>query len=386
MSRLRRVPALRDLLPHGPALSPGRRAALLAGAGASGARYGRRWAPGGPWLPLQVFGARYGLDLVLVSDHPSWDMHELARLDGPEGPEWLFKDSAGDTLRQSLVSRRADLAHRLPEIPLERHVRPTEVVDRSCDREIDLVLRYVNAVGEPVEVRYEGPQPAPRAWGRNGSTMGHSRDQVLVALDIEAQSFARRASVRIDGRPRPIARVAGLVPLQVALRQTQAGLSVGRWEQARRDGAMHTVHPATGSEQAWALEDGEGLVWLVQRDPWRTLRYGFRVDGDERFELVRAEVSQVGVQAPVCALHFAPALPDGGWELQAPWRGRWVLDVHGQPAHAWGQVWARPVGAGARVDVVASAPRWCTDRPLRFELSPSARGGVDGAGERIRRA
>ncbi|MGB0641476.1 MAG: hypothetical protein ACPGTU_19235, partial [Myxococcota bacterium] len=34
-----------------------------------------------PILPLQGFGLQYAADIVYVSEHPDWDMHEYARLD-----------------------------------------------------------------------------------------------------------------------------------------------------------------------------------------------------------------------------------------------------------------------------------------------------------------
>ena len=40
---------------------------------------------GPPVVPLQVFGVYYDIDVVLVSRHPSWDMHEYARLNTGDG-------------------------------------------------------------------------------------------------------------------------------------------------------------------------------------------------------------------------------------------------------------------------------------------------------------
>jgi len=361
-------PPLRDLVPHGPALSAKARQAILDTAGPSRARYGERRRPPGPIAPVQAFGATYGLDLVLVSDHPSWDMHELARVDTPGGPVWLCKDSRRGSLEQTIVADVADLAHRLPEIPLRRFQREVEVEDRGQDDQLDLTIRYVNADDEPVEITFVGAAPTGSRRKRNGSTMGHSRGHVLAALDIPSQAFAKQASVTIAGEPRGLVKVAGCVPITVALVQTQAGLSAGQWTQrVGEDGVLRTTH-ASGAEQVWTVEDEGQTVVVTQRDDWRTLRHTFIRDG-EALELARCEVVQAGDSVAACVVHFCPALPDVGARLDAPWRGQWVLDVHGQPGHAHGTVHARPTDDGVLVGVRATAPRWCLDRPLDYAVS-----------------
>lgn len=364
-------PPLRDLVPHGPALSARQRQDILDTAGPSRARYGPRRRAPGPVLPVQVFGATYGLDLVLVSQHPSWDMHELARVDTAAGSVWLCKDSRRGSLEQTIVADVDGLDHLLPEIPLRRFHHDVSVDDRSVGDHLDLTLRYVNADDDPVEIRFVGPAPTGTRRKRNGSTMGHSRGHVLAALDIPAQAFATSASVTIAGEPQVLTKVAGCVPITVALVQTQAGLSTGQWlQEVDEDGVVRTRH-ASGAEQVWTVEeeDDDGVV-LTQRAAWRTLRYHFS-RRDDALELARCEVVQSGDPVPACVLHFCPALPDAGVALEAPWRGQWVLDVHGQPGHAFGSVEVRGTADGVLVAVRADKPRWCLDRPLDYGISVS---------------
>ena len=78
-------------MPGPPALRPVERAALEPAAGASLATgeavaYTSLPRVRFPVPPVQVFGLRYDLDIVAVSDHPDFVMHELARVvtDDPE--------------------------------------------------------------------------------------------------------------------------------------------------------------------------------------------------------------------------------------------------------------------------------------------------------------
>ncbi len=368
MARLRSRPPLRDLMPQGPVLGRRARAAWGEDAGPSGARYapGARRHPD-PVLPVQVFGATYDLDLVLVTDHPDWDMHELARLDTPDGPVWLCKDSAGDTLRQHLVADVDGLQTVLPEVPLARSRQAVSVEDRGTEDRLDLTIRWTNPHGEPVVATFEGPVPRGVRGKRNSSTMGHSRDQVMAALDLPSQAFASKASVTIDGVPQRIVRILGLVPMQVALVQTQAGLSSGAWTQQATDAGPRTVHTESGAEQAWEVRREGDVTTMTQVGPWRTLTYTFHHDG-EAIELAEASVTQAGREAPACRVRFLPALPDAACALEAPWTGRWILDVNGQPAHAAGTVRATPHPDGMDLALRAQAPRWCADRPLAVSV------------------
>ena len=59
-----------------------------------------------PVIPLQIFGIYYSVDVVLISEHPDWDMHEYARLDTPDGAVWMAK-AADRQLVQTVVAVQA---------------------------------------------------------------------------------------------------------------------------------------------------------------------------------------------------------------------------------------------------------------------------------------
>ena len=322
-----------------------------------------------PVLPVMVWGAAYDLDLVLVSRHPAWNMHEYARMQTPDGALWLAKDSRESTLEQSVVIGLDDVHEWFPELPVERKAAPVEVVDRSTEDWLDLDLRYENIDGEPVEVHYQGKPPVSRQRKRNGSTMGHSRDAVLAVLDLPLRNFGRRATISISGEEVGVERILGLIPFRMALVQAQGGLASGQFHQrSGPDGALQTVHEVVPGKPAvvdWTWSDDQ----LVQRSPIRTLIYAFTTRPDGARELVRAEVQQFARTEPVTVVAFDPALPDLRRRFAGVATSRFSVDMNGQPGHATGTVRVFWEDQGPVVEVLPTDPWWTTDRPLRGTFS-----------------
>ena len=398
---------LKSLLPEGPALSAAARAALTEGP--SGATYTGPARTSVPVLPVVVWGAAYDLDLVLVSAHPTWNMHEYARLQTPDGPLWIAKDARESTMSQSIVTGLPDVHAWLPELPIETRSSPVQVMDRSTDDWLDLELTYVNIDGEPVRVTYEGRVPRSEQRKRNGSTMGHSRDSLLAVLDLPLRDLGRRATIQIAGERVRIERILGLVPFRMALVQTQGGLASGTLRQVPPDGegsgegAPHGFQTFHGGREApvdWAMDRAGPDLIVRQATPIRTLTYRFRRGEAGAAELVEARVDQFGREVPATRVVFSPSLPD----LARPFTGRvaarFAIDVNGQEGHATGTVVAWWEGGEPRLRVVPEAPWWATDRPLlahiRFEGGqvhttitvdrdePSATGAAqDGSGSRM---
>jgi hypothetical protein len=344
---------------------------------------------------VQIFGVTYDLDIVLRTHHPTWDMHEYARVSTPSGPVWLCKDARRATLAQSIVADLGpEIATLIPEVPVERRASPVEVEDRSTEGWLDVALRYTNLDGQDVAVRYEGPLPRRAQSKRNTSTMGHSRDAVMAVLDLSHRAFGRRASITIGGEPQRVERVLGLVPFQLVLAQTQAGFSVGALTFSAFDaarGALESVHDtpfSPGARQEWTIATSPSDVRLVQSSAWRTLTYRFgRGDAAAEASGGALELREAWVEPAtggVSAAHvqFEPPLPDVRRRFDGVATGRFVVDVHGQPAHGVGAWEARWTDDGPVVALRPEAPAWFADRPMTARVAF----GVGSAGVRIERS
>jgi len=363
LDSLTRALGIHDFLPHGPVLTPRQRVAAFGRETPSGVTYtgAARVAP--PVMPLQLFGVGYDVDLMLVSDHPTWNMHEYAMITTPDGPVWLAKDAREETLEQSIVAERDDLDDWLPEVTVRRKWSRVTVDDRSTPQQLDLSLSYENIDGEPTEVSWRGPHPTRLERLRNTSTMGHSRDAFLVVLDLSHKAAARHAAITINGQKRRIQRLLGLVPMRFALVQTQAGVAVGEWTQHASPGGLETVHHGK-TRQAWTILDEGTHVVVQQRHAMRTLSYRFLRHGDA-LELVHARVEQFARGVPVCEMRFEPALPDFRRPFSDAFGGRYVIDVNGQQSHATGRIQARSEDGTGVVSILPDAPEWTTDRPMQ---------------------
>lgn len=357
---------LKDLRPTGPILTPGQRWQRFGVRRSAEVDYTSS-ASGPPVMPLQGFGAAYDLDLVLVSKHPRWNMHEYARIHSPQGPVWMCKDAEEGSLNQSIIADVDGLEAWLPEIPVVKRRGAVKVKENLTETSIEVSLQYQNFDGEAVEVYFEGPWPTGPQKHRNSSTMGHSREVLLAGLDVSHQGFARRASMTIDGKPVPLVRIAGLVPFKVSLIQTQAGLTTGQWTQRVMDGHVETTH-AGGLVQRWVVEEEEAEVHLIQRDPLRTLTYVFDKVG-EALELRCLKVEQFERSVPTATVLFNPSLPDVRRGFTGVARSEWVLDINGQESHARGQVEVRSESAGCELAILPIAPDWTCDRPMRARVT-----------------
>lgn len=350
---------LRGVLPGEPVLSVDARAAFELAA-PSGAAYTGPPRVEFPVLPQQIWGLRYGLDVVLESTHPDWIMHEYARVDLPNGPLWVAKDAdaAGN---QTIVADLPDIEAWVPEVPVPRLSRAILVHDRSTAETVDLHLEYENPKGQRTVVTYRGPAPTEPSKPRNGNTMGHSRGTVAALLDLHLFRAGGDATISIDGEAHEIRRMWGLYPMKFILAQTQAGFAIADFRQEASADGFRLTRPAerdwpTRAVEEWKVVDG----WATREGPVTTLRYHFAAG-----ELDHAEVRQVGMEAPALTVAFNPALPD----LRRPFTGeavsRFAADVAGQPGHGTGEVRCRWIDADTvRVDLVPTAPPWFADRPL----------------------
>ena len=365
--------SLTRMLPKGPVVDEATRRAVWQEAEPSGVDYTSAPQVDSPALPFLVFGLRYDLDIVLVSDHPKWEMHEYARLQGPDGPIWLAKDTRASDGNQLLVADRQMVDGALPEIPLARRPTGVQVDDRSTDSRLDLDIRYENFDGEQVDVHYEGPQPDDELARRNGSTMGHSRHQVLAVLDLPNRTFGTAASLTIGGRRWGIRRALGLKPMRLAIRQTQGGIPEADVEmRPAADGAFQTIHRLPGGRtmaRTWQSHQDADRLIVAESSPLRRLIYRFDVRPDGALELSSASVRAYGDDHRTFHIAFSPALPDLRRSFRGTHHSRFVIDVGGQPNHAVGEVRVTSDRQRATVRVRGSEPWWVADRCVASTLA-----------------
>lgn len=322
-----------------------------------------------PVVPFLVLGIPYDLDIVLVSTHPDWEMHEFARVRSPEGPIWLAKDTRATNGDQLLITSSPLLFEEMPEIPLAAKQRPVRVRNRTEGNRLDLEIRYRNFDGDQVGATFEGKKPAPVSR-RNGSTMGHSRHEVLAVLDLSHRSFGERASIAIGGRPYRIRRALGVQPLQLAIRQVQGGVAEGSFEHEAPEGRVtrHRREKRDDARVTWEVERGEDRVVVRQSSELRTLVYRYRRGRNGALELFEAAVEFWNAEEPIFRMRFHPALPDVRRSFEGTARSRWVVDVGDETGHAIGEVRTRSSGRRATMHIDGTKPWWVADRCTTSEL------------------
>lgn len=377
-------PKLKDMLPLKPVLSDEERLDFDTAA-PSGVAYAGPAMVDYPVIPLQVFGLRYGADVVLVSRHPDWDMHEYARIDLPERSFWVAKDANRERV-QTIVSDLPDLESWVPEVPIVRLPRPIHVDDRSEGEVIDIALAYTSSAGDPVTVHYRGKMARKPPARRNGATMGHSRNLGAVVLDLARFRHGGEAKVEIAGRRWPLERLLGFYPQKYLLEQAQGGIVITRFLTEPAPGGFRLVRPGddrpwpTRSDERWTVSapDPDGLVRASHDNGVTALSYLFR-DG----ELVRAEVRQAGVPEPVFRLLLDPALPDLRRRFEGVATSRFALDIGGGRGHGTGLARAFWEGEHAVVEVIPTEHEDLATRPMRGVVRALGEGRVRVEMERV---
>ena len=362
--------SLKQMMPEGPAISDKERSRYL-DQKQHNVSYTGKALVDFPVNPIQVWAATYELDIILVSKHPDWNMHEYAKLETPEGPLWIMKDAKEPTLDQYIVADLDNLEAWLPELPVVRKSYPVTVADNSTDKMLDLTFRYENIAGQKVEATYQGKPPKTEQKKKNGSTMGHSRNQLLVGLNLPYRDFGKKASISYDGKPYKIDKLLGLVPFQMALQQTQGGASMGAFS-LKRESTNKLVSSHENGEktvkQDWNIIENDNQTILRQENSFRTAEYTYIGIG-ETLELKSASIQQWNKSKKGVKITFSPTLPDLRRPFEGAFVSNFVMDIEGQNNNAIGTVTAQWIRGEAVLSVTPVAPWWVADRPMQTTIN-----------------
>ncbi|MDC0231339.1 hypothetical protein OAK19_05175 [Aureispira] len=352
------------MLPEGPALTTKQRQKVLSKPSFN-IQYTGPPKVDFPVLPIQVWAATYELDIILVSNNKDWNMHEFAKLVTRQGDLWIMKDAEEGSLDQSVVADLENIHAWLPELPILRKRFPVKVIDNSTDKMLNYSFSYENLKNQQVEASYIGKPPKTPLKKKNGSTMGHSRNQLLAALDLPFRDFGKKATIAYDGKKSNIQKLLGLIPFQMALTQTQGGVSKGKFSITSEGANIFTTH-LTNVEpvsQEWKIEHQNNNTIVRQTNDFRSLIYEF--EGIETLELKVAYVEQWNKKEKGVRIEFSPAIPD----LRRPFEGEFissfVIDIAGKNNNATGTIRALWKDGEVQLFVNPSKPWWVADRPMK---------------------
>jgi len=365
---------LKSLLPAGPVINPVEQAAFVPPRPAT-VHYTGQPKTAFPILPLQPFGLQYAIDVVFVSTHPDWDMHEYARLDLPSRSVWIAKDSDRSG-QQTIVADVKDLKGWLPEIPAPRLERTLAVQDHTDGDEVQVALSYINASDQPVRVRAQGRMPSSPPAKRNGNTMKHSQDVVAAILDIERFGKKITGNISIGGEEQRFKKILGLVPFRFLLKQTQAGIAIANYRMQPLDQGFSLIRPSpaapdwpTNGEETWTFD---GQVAAYDNGIVR-FQHTF-VEGG----LSSSQVRQHGLSTPTFDFRLQPALPDLRRTFEGEHTSTFAMDVNGQIGHGKGEVRAWWINdSELHVRLSPTSPDWLASRPMETTILFLADGSVD---------
>lgn len=182
-----------------------------------------------PVLPFMAFGASFDVDLI-VATKGDWAMHEFVRSALPDGKvRWAVIETRADTGDQVLLAESDAIDLIYPEVAIDRHATRIDVTDESTAEEVRFTVRYENMDKVASVASFVSKAFGKVERRRNGNTMGHSRNQVLAALDIPYAESAFDANLEVGGKKVAVQKVGGILPFQFAAQQSQGGLSIGSY-------------------------------------------------------------------------------------------------------------------------------------------------------------
>ena len=359
---------LNTVLPKGPVVDDSMRQKIV-NANVPNYQYSSDNLVDFPVIPFQIWGLTYDLDIIMVTEHPTWNMHEFAKITTPEGDVWLIKDAYEDRLNQVVTADIDDIHTWLPELPIKRKKHPIQVFDRSVGKKLDLEFDYVNHDNEHVKAYYKGPFPKTYMKKRNGSTMGHSRHQLLVALDLPYRDFGRKAEMRFDGKKVKMKRLLGLVPFQMALIQTQAGISGGEATFTLDNDHVRCERVINGEKVPMIYREKRNTdtLELCTFSSLREIKYSF-ISKDNELNLSFAEVRQYGMERSNVRLSFYPALPDLQKKFDQTYTSTFILDVGDMKGNAYGSVKVWWEKDQLLFEMIPEEPWWMLDRNMLTTL------------------
>ena len=326
-----------------------------------------------PIIPFPVFGITYDQDIVIVTQHPEWNMHEYAKILLPEDKEmWLMKDSREGSLDQYLSINDAGLLDMVPEIPLETSVQDIKVKDKSDDKNLDISFGYTNLLNEEVEVYYRGSKKLGKLKKRNGSTMGHSKNQVMAVLDLPYRNFGKKATVTYNDKHYPVKKLLGIKNFQMLLQQTQGGISKGTYRIKDHKGTHFTTYHDNNVkeeiEQFWDenFQQEHQLLFAEQKNKYRSQTYAYVVEEANHYLLQSATIQIWNYKEPAFKITFSPPLPDLRKKFEKTYESDFVMDINGQKNHGIGKVkcyWQDK--DHVIVEIIPQQPWWIADRPMK---------------------
>ncbi|MGB1018050.1 MAG: hypothetical protein ACPGVH_03185 [Chitinophagales bacterium] len=320
-----------------------------------------------PVIPFQMFGITYAKDIVIVTKHPKWNMHEYAKLDLPGNKHvWLMKDSEEGTLDQFLTTNQAEVVKLLPEIPLKTSIQEDMIIDVVSNGDsLKAHFEYTNALDEKVVVDFENTKPLSILKQRNGSTMGHSKNQVAVLLDLPYRQFVDSSKITYNNTFYKTKKLLGLVSFQMLLEQTQGGLSTGSFSMTSNKNAAKTLHNKTNIEQNWNLfYTEENQFKLYQKNELRSQNYFFDKK-DDHFFLTKANVIPWNTETAAFEINFFPALPDFRYYFEGKHTSEFIMDINGQKNHGKGTISAYwDTEKDLIIEINPTAPWWLKERPM----------------------
>lgn len=320
-----------------------------------------------PYMPFIMFGVKYKHDWVISPSHDRLDMIEIAEVQLPKNKTtWVVKESLQPHLNQVLLYSDDKLGTAFPEIPLQMQARKLDIMQNEDEKSIKLQTDYNGSFGQRVMIEATSKKKLKKLKKRNGSTMGHSKEQVLAILDLPERTQAKVKKITIDDQHQKVNKILGLKNFSFLVRQTQAGISTSNYLFSRdSQQQLNFEYIDKSINEEWTFDELKQDAVLKTENAFRKSEYHFTKE-KEYWLLTHARVVDLLNNNDVLfEISFLSPLPDLRYQFDGKFRTSYVMNVNEQFGHATGQIeleWTN--AAQIKLTLLPEEPKWTKDRPI----------------------
>ncbi|MCK4666439.1 hypothetical protein KAU33_06805 [Candidatus Dependentiae bacterium] len=302
----------------------------------------------GPVIPFLMFGIDiYDEVFIELKRNKQWWTLEICR----SRYGWFNLDAYLDGTQVLGIDNNIP-EDMLKSIPIQGY-KSELIVQKEIteDCKMRYLISYYSPDSEKIEIIFEHNNKSWKLKKGNGSTMGHSKKEMLALVDI-TRLVQGKAVVKIDGKKQKISHIIPFfLPKAFYLGQTIVGIPKSEFN--------------SNEKQFQRLIDDrqpKNPMYCIKNPDQTISAYHFKELKGNYLELFKTELHSNHPFTYLLQILFSPAIPDLRF-ITEDWSGKFVMNVNNKFGYAYGDVQVQKINDNElKFTLCPKAPYWVADR------------------------